>query len=110
MVVLKVSPLSHARCSGGASSPSPARTKNRRFGMLSALRAHTKAAYKADSLWKTLRAHDQSGRAQTDVIDSGLKVAVLGVDHEPHALLDDRAAPSFFLARFPFMKLWFPSL
>ena len=69
-----------------------------------------KSGYNADSLWETLRAHDQSGRAQTDVVDSGLEVAVLGVDHEPHALLDERAAPSFFLARFPFIKLWFPSL
>ena len=33
----------------------PARAGNRRKGRLSALRAHTKAPYKTDLLWETLR-------------------------------------------------------
>ena len=41
---------------------------NRRFGTVSALRAHTKAPYKIDLLWKTLRARkslNRPGRART---------------------------------------------
>ena len=41
-----------------------ARPKSR-FGMLSALRAHTKAPYKTDLLWKTLRALSHAGCART---------------------------------------------
>ena len=40
---------------------------NRRFGPLSALRAHTKAPYKSDSRWQTLMALNHPGRARTDV-------------------------------------------
>jgi hypothetical protein len=42
-----------------------ARAGNRRFGLVSALRAHTKAQYKPDVLWRTRRALDRPGRART---------------------------------------------
>jgi hypothetical protein len=42
-----------------------ARAGNRRFGTSSALRAHTKAPYKIDLLWKTLRPLKCPGRART---------------------------------------------
>ena len=46
----------------------PARAGNRRFGLLSALRAHTKPIYCGNRLlWKTLRAIDCPGRARTVV-------------------------------------------
>jgi hypothetical protein len=40
---------------------------NRRFGPLSALRAHTKAPYRPDSRLETLRALNHPGWARTDV-------------------------------------------
>jgi hypothetical protein len=43
-----------------------ARAGNRRFWLLSALRAHTKAPYKTTLLWETLRPHNRFGRARTD--------------------------------------------
>ena len=39
---------------------------NRHFWRLSALRAHTKAPYKPDSLWKTLRSLKRPGRVRTE--------------------------------------------
>ena len=42
-----------------------ARVGNRRFGLLSALRSHTKAPYKIDLLWETLRVLKRPGRART---------------------------------------------
>jgi hypothetical protein len=47
------------------SNTSPARAGNRRFWLLSALRAHTKMPYKIDLLWETLRALKHPGRART---------------------------------------------
>jgi hypothetical protein len=44
---------------------SSARAGNRRFWLLSALRAHTKAPYKTDLLGKTLRAFSRPGRSRT---------------------------------------------
>ena len=44
-----------------------ARAGNRRFWMLSALRTHTKAPYKTDSLWRTLMTLKCPGRARTVV-------------------------------------------
>jgi hypothetical protein len=48
-----------------AQPPAPAATAragNRRFGLLSTLPSHTKAPYKKDLLWKTLRALNRPGR------------------------------------------------
>jgi hypothetical protein len=42
-----------------------ARAENRSVMRLSALRAHTKAAYRTDSLWETLRPLNRPGRART---------------------------------------------
>jgi hypothetical protein len=42
-----------------------ARAGHRRFWPLSALRAHTKAPYKTDLIWKTLRPLERPGRART---------------------------------------------
>jgi hypothetical protein len=42
-----------------------ARAGNRRFGLLSALIAHTNAPHKTNSRWKRLRAHNRPGRART---------------------------------------------
>ena len=39
--------------------------RNRSFGLLSALRAHTKAPYKTDLLWTALRALHRPARART---------------------------------------------
>ena len=38
-----------------------ARARDRRFGLLSALRANTTAPYKNDLLWETLRARNRPG-------------------------------------------------
>jgi hypothetical protein len=49
-----------------ASSVAPtARAGNRRFGLLSALHAHTKLPHKTDLLWRTLRPIKRPERAQT---------------------------------------------
>jgi hypothetical protein len=59
------------RCGGGGRKPNQPRGlsrpagRNRRSGLLSALRAHTKSPCKIDSLWRTLRARHRPGRAQT---------------------------------------------
>jgi hypothetical protein len=42
-----------------------ARAGNRRFCLLSALRAHAEAPYKPDLLWEMLRALNRPGRART---------------------------------------------
>ena len=63
-----------------ASSPSKrnetARAGNRRFRLLSALRAHTKAPYKTDLHRKTLMALNRPGTARTDVVELGVLRAV----------------------------------
>jgi hypothetical protein len=51
-----------------------ARARNRRFGLLSALRAHTKPPHKTDSLWKALRVPKRRGRARAEGLER------LGVD------------------------------
>ena len=43
-----------------------ARAENRRFGLLSGLRAHTKTPGKNGLIWETLRALNRPGRAQTE--------------------------------------------
>ena len=53
------------------SSPT-ARARNRRFWPLRALRAHTKAPYKTDSLWRTLRPLNRPGRAGHSMMIFGL--------------------------------------
>ena len=45
---------------------STARAETHRFGVLSALRAHTKAPCKTDLLWRTLRVTNRPERARTD--------------------------------------------
>jgi hypothetical protein len=42
-----------------------ARAQNRRVRLLSALRAHTKAPYKTELLWRTLRALNRPGWSRT---------------------------------------------
>jgi hypothetical protein len=62
-----------------------ARPKSR-FGMLSALRAHTKAPYKTDLLWKTLRALNRPWAART--VPQALhdrREQLLGVRHQPQS-------------------------
>jgi hypothetical protein len=54
-----------------------ARAGNRRFGLLSALRAIQKAQYKLDLRWRTLRALKRPRRARTD-----LAPAPLELDHQ----------------------------
>jgi hypothetical protein len=68
-----------------STSPSPARAGNRRFGLLSAQRTHTKAPYKPDLLWPLNR----PGRARTVPVRDiehllearAVHVALLGVGH-----------------------------
>ena len=68
-----------------------ARAGNSRFGLLIALRAHTKAPYKTNLLWETLRARNRSGgartaaevRAEPGVSDLRGHPPVLGGDHQP---------------------------
>ena len=55
-------PMTHSK---HAVAPTSARAGNRRFGLLRARRAHTKAPYKPDLLWETLRALNRPGRART---------------------------------------------
>ena len=55
----------HGIGDGGVVVELPARAGNHRFGLLSALRAHTKAPYKPDLLWETRRALNCPGRART---------------------------------------------
>jgi hypothetical protein len=51
---------------GGCLVPAPAaRTENRQFGILNAPCAHKNAPYNPDLLWRTLRALNRPGRAQT---------------------------------------------
>ena len=57
-----------ARCSTCGARES-ARAGYRRFWPLSAPRAHTKAPYKPDLLWETLRSLNRHGRARTDMED-----------------------------------------
>ena len=47
------------------SSSATARARNRGFGLLSLLRAHTKLPYRTDLLGETLRALNRPGRART---------------------------------------------
>jgi hypothetical protein len=58
-------PSSVATSFAHSDSRGTARAGNRRFWRLSALRAHTKAPYKTDLLWKTPRALKRPGRART---------------------------------------------
>ena len=64
-----------------------ARAENYRNGLLSALRPHTKAPYKADLLWEKLWALNRSGRARTEV-DPRLLRRVLRVAREVVYLRD----------------------
>jgi hypothetical protein len=57
------SAIAEAIAAGVAST---ARARNRRFGMLSALRADTKAPYKTELLWGTLRVLKRPGQARTE--------------------------------------------
>jgi hypothetical protein len=52
----------HLGLVGHRALPGP---ENRRFVLLSTLRAHAKAPCKTDSLWETLRALNRPGRART---------------------------------------------
>ena len=56
-------------CAGGI--PPPAEARNRRFGPLSALRAHTNAPGKAGLLWETLRAPNSPARVRTEITQWG---------------------------------------
>ena len=56
----------------------------RRFGRLGALRAHTNAPYKTATLWETLWALSQPGRART------AKVSVVSASFCPSQYLGDR--------------------
>jgi hypothetical protein len=53
--------------------PLTARAANRRFGLLRALRTHTKAPYKPDLLWETLRALNSPAKARTISIRNGVR-------------------------------------
>jgi hypothetical protein len=48
---------------------------NRRFWLSSRLRAHTKAPYKTDLLWETLRVLNRPGRARTAAAVEGLSLS-----------------------------------
>jgi hypothetical protein len=71
-----------------------ARAGNRRFGLFSALRAHTKAPYQTDSLWKTRRALNRPGRARTGGV---LRGRVLEVRVEQRLDLPQRLPHVFLL-------------
>ena len=63
----KARPAAAAASASPAGTPCPtARAGNRRFGPLSAVRAHTKAPYKIDFHKKTLRALNRPWAARTD--------------------------------------------
>jgi hypothetical protein len=73
--------ISCFRVTSGIGQPPSARAANRRFWLLSALRAHTKAPYKIDLHWETLRALSRPWRARTvdvaprDLALGGLRVS-----------------------------------
>jgi hypothetical protein len=69
-----------------ASMSITARAGNRQFGLLSALRAHTKTPHQTDSLWETLRARKRPGRAQTVGREPALRVRRLADEQGPDAL------------------------
>ena len=92
MVVLKVN-LASPSPSGRARSP--ARAGNRRFWLLSTLRAHTKVPYKIDLHRKTLIALNRPGRARTVQSESAAAstaVASRQTVHWVHSLRQDWAA------------------
>ena len=46
-----------------------ARAGSRRFGPVSALRAHADAPHKTDLIWETLKVFKRPGRARTDAFE-----------------------------------------
>ena len=58
-------------------SSGSARAGNRRFRLLSALRAHTKEPHKTDPLWETQRALNRPGRARTVALQNRVRKPIL---------------------------------